>query len=143
MALDTDADKDSLTLDQRREFIREFWPCLQSSPLSDKDLKGWQAYFQHYTTEVRSAIQSNGGLHTTIRKHRDVVAIAQNVQRGLAKQAIKEQLHQLDTQGRSAADKERIAEGSINLVVRLLFMVDIGLTSPNHIPSLTCDVVDR
>jgi hypothetical protein len=137
MALNADADKDPLTLDQGRELIRKFWPCLQSSPLSDKDLEAWQAYFQYYTAEVRSAIQSDGGVHTTVRKHRDVVAIAQDLERGLAKQAIKQQLHQLHTQGRSAADKERMAEGSINLVVRLLFMVDIGPISQNHIPSLT------
>lgn len=137
MALDADAVENPLTLDQGRELIRNLWPRLQNSPLSDKDLDGWQAYFQHYAAEIKSAIESDGGVNTTVRKHQDVVAIARDLERGFAKQAIKQELFRLDTQSRSEAEKERMAEGSVNLVVRLLFMVDIGPISQNHIPSLT------
>jgi hypothetical protein len=137
MSLKVDAVENTLTLDQERELIQNLWPHLKPSPLSDNDLKGWQAYFQHYTAEIKSAIESDGGGNTTVRNHHDIVAIADYFERATSKQDIKQKLFQLDTQGRTDAEKEKMAEGSINLVARLLFMVDIGPISQDHIPSLT------
>ncbi|EMD86405.1 hypothetical protein COCC4DRAFT_22623 [Bipolaris maydis ATCC 48331] len=137
MALNANAVETPLTSEQRRELIQKLWPHLQKPPSSDNDLHGWQAYFQHYSDEVRSAIESDGGVNTTVRMHEDVIAIASSLEQRVAKHVIKKELFLLDTQNRSSAEKERMAEGSIKLVVRLLYMVDIGPVSQNHIPSLT------
>jgi hypothetical protein len=135
MALNVDAVDNPLTLDQERELIQNIWPRLQNSPLPNEDVKGWRAYFQHYVAEIKSAIESDGGANTTVRTHQDIVAICRDLDKGISKQEIKQKLFRLDTKGRSDAEKEKMAEGSVNLVVRLLFMIDIGHIAGNHIPS--------
>ncbi|EUC41887.1 hypothetical protein COCMIDRAFT_105018 [Bipolaris oryzae ATCC 44560] len=137
MALNFNAVETPITSEQKHELIRKLWPRLQEPPLSDEDLHGWQAYFQHYSEEVRSAIVSDGGKNTTVRMYEDVIKIASYLEQRLAKHIIKKELFLLDTQNRSSAERERMAEGSIKLVVRLLYMVDIGPVSLNYIPSLT------
>ena len=137
MSLLADACESPLPLDRQNEIIRRLWPRYHDNPLSARELESWQVYFQHYTAELRSAIKCESGAYTTIRQHGDIVAIAEELEKGFCKEAIKRRLYGLDTQNRTTEEKEQMAEGSLRLVVRLLSMVDIGPISRNRVPSLT------
>jgi hypothetical protein len=127
---ETVSKEDRLALIQRLWWLGPMSPLLLATEeLTSEDL---EAYFHYYTTECKNAL-SQGGKHTTVRKHKDVVAIAKSLDDGLTRREIQMSLLQLDTQNRSDEAKEQMAAGSLKLVVRLMSMVDIGPISDTRI----------
>ncbi|RYN49775.1 hypothetical protein AA0114_g6283 [Alternaria tenuissima] len=101
------------------------------SPLTAREIELWNAYFEYYTTECRKAVETDHGQHVTVRTHEDVITISRHFKEGLTKDTIKRSLTLLDTRNRTEEVKDRMAEGSVRLAVRLFSMVDVGPTSNN------------
>jgi hypothetical protein len=122
----------------RLALIKRLWQLGTMSPLllttEELNLEDLEAYFHYYTTECKDAL-SQGGEHTTVRKHEDIIAIARSLDDGLTRREIQMPLLQLDTQDRSDEAKEQMAAGSLKLVVRLMSMIDIGPISSTRIKS--------
>lgn len=74
-------------------------------------------------------------LRASVRKHKNVVAIAKSLEDGLTKKETPIPLLQLDTQNRPDKFKEQMAVGPIRLVVRLMLIVDIGPVADTCIQS--------
>jgi hypothetical protein len=122
MALDGGV-HETVAKDDRLALIKGVWQLgTTEDKLTSQEL---ETYFHYYTTECKNAL-SQGGDHTTVRNHEDVVAIAKSLEDGLTKKEIQIPLLQLDTKNRSNKVKDQMAIGSIRLVVRLMLMVDIG-----------------
>jgi hypothetical protein len=113
MTLHGKANQDPLSVQCKIELVQALWP-------------------RYYIAECRKAIEPKRVECTTVRKHEDIVAIADELRRKVSKRDIKQALRALDTRGRSEDVKEKMAEGSVRLVVRLFAMVDIGPTSDNR-----------
>jgi hypothetical protein len=133
MTLEENISEYQLPVDCRVNIVQGLWPRNTALFLLTQEIQSWNAYFQYYTSECRKAIESDCGEHITVRKHKDIVAIANQLEKRVSKEDIKKSLLLLDTQQRAIDAKKQMAEGSLRLVVRLLAMVDIGLISNNRI----------
>jgi hypothetical protein len=132
MHLSRKANEDPLDIHSKRDILKVFWPCNNTTPpleRGDRVHCPWNAYFRHYTTECRKAIEPNCGEHVTIRTHQDIISVVRQFEKGQTKEMIKRSLMSLDTQQRSDDVKHDMAEGSIRLVARLFLMVDVGAPS--------------
>lgn len=131
--LSRQAHEDPLPPLSKSNILKAFWRCKGTSPptvRNDRECYAWDAYFRHYTTECRKAIERDHGEHVTIRTHQDIVSVIRQFEEGQTKDMIKRFLMSLDTQQRSDEVKIRMAEGSIRLVARLFLMVDVGAPPP-------------
>lgn len=126
MALVRSVTEDPIPIDNRVDILSGLWQKNTIPTSSKEDLRKWDAYFHFYTSECRKAVEYDYGEHTTVRQHKDILAIANDFANGASKKDIKEGLLLLDTQRRNEDIKIRMAEGSARLVVRLISMVDIG-----------------
>jgi hypothetical protein len=120
---------ETVTKDDRLAIIKGLWQ-LRTTPLLlpakvELTSRELDPYFHYYTTECRNALLQ-GGDHTTVRKHEDIITIAKSLEDGFTKKEIQISLLQLDKKNRSNKVIEKMAIGSIRLVVRLMLMVDIG-----------------
>jgi hypothetical protein len=125
MTLDRNANEDPVPESIRADIIKGLWQY-NTSPEFLLGLKRWDAFFSYYTAECKKAITYNRGEYTTVRKHRDIAAVAKRLEDGYTKEEITQSLLTLDTQQRPTDAKIRMAEGSLRLVARLMSMVDIG-----------------
>jgi len=120
---------ETVTKDDRLAIIEGLWQLKTTPPLLPTKVeltsRELEPYFHYYNTECRNAL-FQGGDHTTVRKHEDIITIAKSLEDGLTKKEIQIPLLQLDTKNRSNKVIEQMAIGSIRLVVRLMLMVDIG-----------------
>lgn len=126
MTLRGHATEDPLSDEIRTDVVQALWREHTTLTLSEKEIQGWNTYFQYYTAECREAIEFERGDYTTVRRHEDIVAIADHFKNNDHKGKIRQALLTLDTQKRANDVKAQMAEGSIRLVVRLFAMVDIG-----------------
>jgi hypothetical protein len=131
MALRGKANEDPVPDQCQVDVIQALW--LREPALSIDDIQSWETYFRYYTAECRKAIEYNRGDCTTVRRHEDIIAIADQLRRHDSKETIKLGLSALDTQQRSEEVKEQMAEGSLRLAVRIFAMVDTGPTSGKRI----------
>jgi len=125
MALDGMANEDPIPEETRIGIVNGLWHDNTTSKTTT-ELHKWQAYFHYYTAECRTTIGYENGEHTFVRKHKDITKIAKQLEDGKSKKEVKELLYQMDTQQRSLDIKDRMAEGSVRMVARLISMVDIG-----------------
>jgi hypothetical protein len=132
MTLHGKANQDPLSVQCKIELVQALWPRHPTPASPTDEVQDWDTYFRYYIAECRKAIEPKRGECTTVRKHEDIVAIADELRRKVSKRDIKQALRALDTRGRSEDVKEKMAEGSVRLVVRLFAMVDIGPTSDNR-----------
>lgn len=125
MFIDNSATEGPVPESGKIDIIRGIWHeefCATCS----SDLKCWDTILDFYGAECKKAISYSRGECTTVRTHRDVIAIADMLRKGHPKQEITNALLALDTQGRSEEAKSRMVEGSLRLVARLVSMVDVG-----------------
>lgn len=122
---------DSSLLDPHARALREvtylFWGdgskhleqlhSLNDSPVS---------YWKFYTEECSHALH-DGGRHIAIRTHADIVEVAAQLQAGLSRAEIKDQVRTKLTSPHQNEDE--ILESSVNLVSSLLLMINCGTFS--------------
>ncbi|KAI7782623.1 hypothetical protein LA080_013111 [Diaporthe eres] len=84
------------------------------------------SYWKFYTEECSHALH-DGGRHIAIRTHADIVEIASQLQAGLTRADIKENIRKKLTSSHSNQDE--ILEKSVNLISSLLLMIHCGTFS--------------
>jgi len=131
MPLSQNANEDPLPTRCKRSIIQALWPCDSTPPVVVPETERWNGYFEYYTTECRKAVETSRGENVTVRRHEDVVTIARQFETESTKERIKHSLTLLDTRQRNETTKNRMAEGSVRLVMRLFAMVDVGPPSDN------------
>lgn len=80
-------------------------------------------YFQYYTEQCRTAFLSHGS-HLVIRTHQNIIDISSRIQGGCSRPEVKEFVQQC--QWTSDPTTENAINASIDLTVRLLYMLDVG-----------------
>ncbi|KAH6865202.1 hypothetical protein BKA58DRAFT_462854 [Alternaria rosae] len=129
--LSGEANEDPLHPHCKYSILTAFWPKGVATlvPVTADQECPWDAYFRHYTTECRNAIDPDRGEHVTIRHHQDIVDIVKQFEQNKTREEIKRSIILTDTQQTSEAVKEKRAEGSIRVVARLFAMVNMGPSS--------------
>ncbi|KAG4431413.1 hypothetical protein IFR05_013105 [Cadophora sp. M221] len=113
-----------ISLDTKCEIMLHLWDLtIQPSQFYDSDLD-FDTYFRHYSEQCSDALY-DGGRHVSIRTHRDIIEIAQNIKAGQERSAIKNCLSPKLSQPKPT-NEEEVLNGSIDLVARLLLMMDFG-----------------
>jgi hypothetical protein len=125
MALDRSANEDPVPEAIKADIVRGIWhrSFVTDSPA---DLRRWGAILTYYTAECKKAISYSRGEYTTVRTHKDIIAIVHMLENGCSKDKIAQSLFPLDTQQRSDQAKLHMVEGSLRLAARLMSMVDVG-----------------
>lgn len=116
----------------RADIINSLWQ--NSTQISPKYLQAWEAYFFYYTDECKTALERRGE-YATVRSHQDVIDIAKDLEDGRTKDEIKQKIISQFTQQQNDETKQRMAEGSVRLVVRLISMIDVGSVRTDRIRS--------
>jgi hypothetical protein len=105
------------------EIAGQLWPgfsnSLQSSTL-DLD-----AYFSYYGQACVEALHDRGR-YVSLRTHKKLVEAARRICSNETKKQIQEYLGQDLMQSRSEKEKQEMLEGSINLVARIVSMMEFG-----------------
>ncbi|KAJ5021381.1 hypothetical protein PSV08DRAFT_220239 [Bipolaris maydis] len=107
------------------EIISQLWHQTTPNSTDPSDLD-WAPYMLYYNTQCNTAIQTNKGKYTTIRKHVDIQSVAQHMHASTPKAAIKFHIQPSMRGSRTAEEADIMLEGSVMLVARLLSMTDIG-----------------
>ncbi|KAF1993424.1 hypothetical protein P154DRAFT_625433 [Amniculicola lignicola CBS 123094] len=125
MSLDDLCNSSSISATTQAKIINDIWPRSSTTRLQKDDLD-WNAFFSYYTDACTHTLHDHGQ-HISIRTHRDVCAIAQQLAASRSKEEIKEGLRtQLTDRARAREDEDRMLEGSVNLAARILAMMDFG-----------------
>jgi hypothetical protein len=105
------------------QILMHLWSRDASSSLStdDFDLEAYPAYHQK---QCCCALH-DGGRHISARTHRDILAIAEDLNQGLSKEDIKGRLSSKLADPKPT-NENGLLEGSIDLTARLVSMMDIG-----------------
>ncbi len=115
-----------ININAKCEILNQLWD-LNVSPEKyyENDLQlQYDIYFAYYSEQCSIALY-DGGRHVLVRTHRDVVDIAQRLKGSKERGTIKGFLRsKLDTP--KPANENEILDGSIDLVSRLLLMIEIG-----------------
>ena len=113
-----------ITLDTKSEILRRLLDFdMHPSNFCDNFLD-FNSYFSHYTVQCRDALH-DGGRHVSVRTHRDIIEIAQHLKNSTTRDSVKEMLRSKIPHPKPANENE-LLDGSINLVARLLLMVEFG-----------------
>lgn len=82
-------------------------------------------YFSYYTEQCSGALHDRGR-HVLVRTHQDIIDVAQHIKSSLCRDCIKEKLRSKLTLPKPTNEAEKILDASIDLVTRLLLMIDFG-----------------
>ena len=110
----------------RQQIIFSLWDLdISNRPgqSSSCQMEQFNAFFFYYTRQCVTALHDNGRF-VALRKHQDILDIAAILKKEITRDEVKTQLLNVQYQ-----NNERI-NGSIDLVVRLLLMMEIG-----HVPN--------
>jgi hypothetical protein len=83
----------------------------------------FRPYFQYYTEQCRIAFQSHGS-HLIIRTHQHIIDIATRIRDGYSRAEVKQFAQQC--QWTDDPTSEDATNASIDLTVRILYMLDVG-----------------
>lgn len=123
-SLDTLIHVSPISIDAKCEILRHLWDLdVYPSQFYDSDCD-YDIYFSYYTEQCSDALH-DGGRHVSVRKHRDIVDIAAQIKDSLTRDAIKQKLRSKLSVPKPA-NEDRLLDGSINLVARLLLMMELG-----------------
>ncbi|PVH96274.1 hypothetical protein DM02DRAFT_569914 [Periconia macrospinosa] len=125
MTLDRSANQNPVPDNIRTNIIKGLWQW-NTTLIPQTAEETWDTYFHYYASKCKTWIEYGHGEYTFVRKDKDITAIAKKLEDGTSKAEIKRWLLLKNTQERLEDVKERMAEGSVRLVVRLTTMVDIG-----------------
>ncbi len=123
-SLDSSVQLSPISLDTKCEILKHLWGLdVYPGQFYDSDLD-FDVYFRHYSEQCSDALY-DGGRHISIRTHRDIISIAQAMKMGQPRTAIKDTLGPKLSQPKPANEDE-VLDGSIDLVARLLLMIEFG-----------------
>ncbi|KAF2855174.1 hypothetical protein T440DRAFT_464470 [Plenodomus tracheiphilus IPT5] len=112
------------TLSLKSELIRLLWHKPKTTPILN-DTVQWEAYFSYYARECSAALMDEG-IYVAVRTYADVLRAARLLEDEATREEVTEGLRGDLKQQRSVSSQDRMIDGSIKLVVRLLTMVNIG-----------------
>lgn len=113
-----------ISIETKCAILNQLWGItVGPSQYYNSDLD-FDAYFSYYTRQCNDSLH-DGGRHVSVRTHRDVVNIAQDLKTSQTRAAIKSNLA-LKMRTPRPANEDEILDGSIDLVLRLLVMVEFG-----------------
>lgn len=99
------------------------WGSTSSGTKSNR-ISDFDAYFAYYRRQCTTAFHDNGR-HISIKTHRDIIHLADEVKSNRIRGKIWERLRSKDP-GPQLMNKTEIVDNSIDLTVRVLLMMDIG-----------------
>lgn len=108
---------DQITPDLQQEIITHLW-----GPESQRRKMSIRPYLHSYAAQCRWACLSYGD-RLVIRTHEDIIKIASHI-RGHSWDEVKSFVGQL--QGTTNPPDDQVIDASIDLTVRILYMIDIG-----------------
>ncbi|KAI9855742.1 MAG: hypothetical protein M1813_009632 [Trichoglossum hirsutum] len=113
----------SISINAKREIIKHLWGGdIHSRQLFTGEIN-CDPYF-HYYAEQSGAALHDGGRHTSVRTHRDIIEIAQHLRNGLTRDEIKQILRAKLTA--SVPNEDELLNGSIDLAASLILMMEVG-----------------
>lgn len=107
------------------EFIRSLWDCNANLRVQVEDLD-WDAYFDYCSRQCHLALRERGR-HLSARTNQDIIDVVDLLKQDLTKDEIKKEMFKNCTSQKPAAELDSVLEGSINLAIRLLLMIDVGV----------------
>ncbi|KAE9364843.1 hypothetical protein N431DRAFT_431604 [Stipitochalara longipes BDJ] len=113
-----------ISIETKCEILNHLWGVtVRPSQYYTSDFD-FDTYFSYYTAQCNDALH-DGGRHVSVRTHRDVIKIAQDLKNSHTRDAVKSTLASKMRTPRPANEDE-ILDGSIDLVLRLLLMIEFG-----------------
>ncbi|KAF5848161.1 hypothetical protein GGP41_005571 [Bipolaris sorokiniana] len=138
------ADLTQLKHDTKLVIIDSLWPRYPPVRLHDAEHHDWSPYFNYYINQCHHSLQ---GQPVATRTHEDIVKVSYLLRKNASREDIEEKLRSaLKTvdAGRKEASVtnggERLEEkvhNTINLVARLCFMVNVGVSEATFTPGRT------
>ncbi|KAH0565253.1 hypothetical protein GP486_001350 [Trichoglossum hirsutum] len=113
----------SIGINAKREIIKYLWGGdIHSRQIFTGEIN-CEPYF-HYYAEQSGAALHDGGRHSSVRTHRDIIEIAQHLRNGLTRDEIKQTLRTKLTT--SVPNENELLNGSIDLAASLVLMMEVG-----------------
>jgi hypothetical protein len=123
-ALDSSIRFTVIDLDTKYEILRHLWDVDVRLPNVYDGYLDYESYFSYYTEQCNDALH-DGGRHVFVRTHKDIVQIAQYLKNSMNRNSIKKTLaSKLPVP--KPMNEDELLDGSIDLVSRLLLMVEFG-----------------
>jgi hypothetical protein len=122
--LDSSLQSSPISVEVKCQLIKEFWGVTLDPAAYYNCEFDFESYFIWYQEKCNSALYE-GGTHTSVRTHKDLVEIVQWFQQSKSRDEIKQQLKSKFT-GRHL-NEEELVNSSIDLVTRLFLMLDFGV----------------
>ncbi|RDL35111.1 Uncharacterized protein BP5553_07042 [Venustampulla echinocandica] len=112
------------SVETKHEILRHLWD-FDVCPSHFYDIyHDYDAYFSYYTEQCSDALH-DGGRHVSVRTHNDIVQIAQHLKNSVNRNSVRQILgYELPLP--KPANEDELLDGSIDLVARLLLMVEFG-----------------
>ena len=108
----------------KHEIVEELWPgdvdSKNKSPISGTD----DTYLEYYSEQCKLALHDRGK-HISVRKHQDIIDIVRLLRDSHTRESIKREIRSLSIV-QDTVDENEVLDGSIDLVARLLVMIEIG-----------------
>lgn len=123
-SLNSSIQSSPISVDIKCELLQHFWGLdVRPSNYYDSSLDH-DVYFSFYIEQCSDALH-DGGRHVSVRTHQDIIQIAEYLKSHMDRDGIKEILSS-SLPIPKPANEEEILNGSIDLVARLLLMVEFG-----------------
>lgn len=123
-SLDSSIQFSPINTETKCEILNQLWGItIRPSQYYTSDLD-FNTYFSYYTEQCNDALH-DGGRHVSVRTHRDILNITQDLKNSQTREAVKSTLGSKMRTPRPANEDE-LLDGSIDLVLRLLLMVEFG-----------------
>ncbi|KAH8598536.1 hypothetical protein B0O99DRAFT_44298 [Bisporella sp. PMI_857] len=113
-----------IPLDVKCEILRHLWGFDVRRSNSYDSFLDYNSYFGYYTSQCSDALH-DGGRHVSVRTHKDIIEIAHHLKNSVSRDSVK-QILRSKLPLPSPAKESELLDGSIDLVARLLFMVEFG-----------------
>lgn len=107
--------------------VEHLWNCPQLvRPANRKAQPDYTPYFGFYTHQCRIALQASPRLGT--RSHQDVLDLAHKITADEPREKLEDALSSMEEKSEGIQEEERLekAAASIDLVVRLMLMIEVG-----------------
>jgi hypothetical protein len=113
-----------ISIETKCEILKHLWGVTVRPSQYYTGEFDFDTYFSYYTAQCNDALH-DGGRHVSVRTHRDVINVAQDLKSSQTRAIIKNTLA-ANMRTPRLANEDEILDGSIDLVLRLLLMVEFG-----------------
>lgn len=122
--LDSSIQQCPQSLKTRHHIVQKFWDAdIPISDFQNGDLQ-CEKYFSYYAEQCRLALH-DGGRHILPKTHRNIIEIAANLKNPVTRLELRENLRPKLLYP-SPGDADEILDNTIDLIVRLLLMINVG-----------------